>query len=865
MVSPPSATHDRVGIGHRWRARWQRATVGEDGEMARNRLVAGVIVLVFNTLLAQQGSLAGAPALAVSLYLVLHAALLVHMMVDTRPLVWRRAVAMLIDIAAVAYEMLIGGVVTAWLFPAFLWIVFGNGFRFGPRFLLGAMGVSLLAFGAMAAVTPFWSESPSLAAGVVFGMVILPLHYLGLWRRVSAARLQAEHANRAKSLFLASVSHELRTPMNAIIGMGTLLASSGLGPEQAEMSGTIMTAARGLLRLIDGILDLTRIEADKMPVERADFDLGTLLAELRTIFQHEARRKGIGFHLHVSARTTLRLTGDSRRLYEILQNLIGNAIKFTNTGGVVVSVDAAGAARGPALLRFEVNDTGIGIAPEAQTRIFENFTQADETILNRFGGTGLGLAITRKFVQLLGGSIGVVSTPGTGSTFWVELPFDRQAEAPRPEEAHPALRAFAIDPVPAQAAPLLEQLKALGVSVTPTGPLPSGLLPPVLHPADAASGPSGGSPSAPPWCVLAFALDAAAGEAGFEALLARDALVFVGFGADPAAPLPSLAQRRAFTALLTLPVEPASLAWLLHLLGRLSAGEVDDSRPLPIAQESFRVLVADDNQVNQRVLLKVIGAAGHTVRTVADGEAALDALAEQEFDIALLDVNMPKVDGIEAAKIYRVASLGGTVPILALTADATEETRARCLAAGMQDCLVKPVAPAVLLRIIEETVLAARASHPPVARTAPASLAAALSVPLPAPPSTAALDPGVLESLRALGGEEFIAEISESFRTEAAAKLDGLRAAARDGDVQEFRSLAHGLRSIAANIGATGLGVLCLPYQTISSADLRARGAEHTNRIAQELERVEAALGLRDGAAHTASFRGDPGHGTLAG
>ena len=875
MFPPPSATHDPAGIRRWWREHWQRVAAGEDGEMARNRIVAGVIVLVFNTLLAQQGSLAGAPAVAVSLYLVLHAGLLLHMMVDPRPLVWRRALAMLIDIAAVAYEMLIGGVVTAWLFPAFLWIVFGNGFRFGPRFLLGAMGFSLLAFGGMAAVTPFWRHTPSLAAGVVFGLVILPLHYLGLWRRVSAARLQAEQANRAKSLFLASVSHELRTPMNAIIGMGTLLASSGLAPAQAEMSGTIMTAARGLLRLIDGILDLTRIEADKMPVERADFDLVTLLAELRTIFQHEARRKGIGFHLHVSARTPLRLTGDSRRLYEILQNLIGNALKFTTTGGVVVSVDAAGAAPGPALLRFEVNDTGIGIAPEAQTRIFENFTQADETILNRFGGTGLGLAITRKFAQLLGGSIGVTSTPGTGSTFWVELPFDRQPEPLRLEEARPALRAFAIGPVPAQAASLLEQLTARGVIVAQTGPLPSGLLPPDLHPADAppgwvtpdaASGPTSrvASPGLP-WCVLAFALDAAAAETGFEALLARDALAFVGFGADPAVPLPSLARRRAFTALLPLPVEETSLAWVLHLLSRLGAAAVDDSLPLPIAQESFRVLVADDNQVNQRVLQKVIGAAGHEVCTVADGEAALDALAEQDFDIALLDVNMPKVDGIEAAKIYRVASLGGRVPILALPADATEETRARCLAAGMQDCLVKPVAPAALLRIIEETVLAARASHPPVARTAPASLAAALSVPVAAPPSTVALDPDVIESLRALGGEEFIAEISESFRTEAAAKLDGLRAAARDGDVQEFRSLAHGLRSIAANIGATGLGVLCLPYQTISTNDLRARGAEYTNRIAQELDRVETALGLRDGAAHTASFRGNSGPGTLAG
>lgn len=846
---------DQRSIRRWWQDRWQRIEAGQDGEMARNRLVAGLVVLAFNTLLAQSGSLAGAPAFAVSLYLVLHGALLVQLLINPRPSAMLRGVAMLIDIAAVAYEMLIGGVVTAWLFPAFLWIVFGNGFRFGPRFLLAAIGLSIAAFGAMAAVTPFWRNDPSLTAGVIVGMIILPIHNLALWRRVSAARLQAEQASRAKSLFLASVSHELRTPMNAIIGMGTLLASSGLAPAQAEMSGTIMTAARSLLRLIDGILDLTRIEADKMPVERSDFDLATLLGEIRTIFQHEARRKGIGFDLHVTPRTPLELCGDGRRLYEILQNLIGNALKFTAAGGVVVAVDATGGADGPTRLRFEVSDTGIGIAPDAQQRIFENFTQADETILNRFGGTGLGLAITRKFVQLLGGTIGVSSAPGAGSTFWVELPFACQPRASIPNGRRPALSCFALGPVPPEAAPLLGRLAELGVSIAPAGPLPVGvtgseLLPGVGAPPWVADRP------AAPWCVLAFAPGGAAAAAGFEALLAHGRLAFIGLGIDPTAAPPPLASRRAFTTLLPLPVDDPSLAWLLHLVDHLGAGDTEDAIPLPVAPESFRVLVADDNLVNQRVLLKIIGAAGHTVRTVGDGEAALDALAEQDFDIALLDVNMPKVDGIEAAKIYRMASLGAAVPVLALTADATEATRARCLAAGMQACLVKPMAPAALLRVIEETVLAARAARPQAAH-APA-------LPPAAAPGTAALDPEVLASLKALGGTEFIAELRENFRAEAEAKLAAMRAAAVDGDVAQYRSQAHGLRSIAANVGARPLGALCLPYETISAIDLRARGAEYVRGIAQELDRVKTALGAYDDVGDPARSGYAPGRGTLA-
>ena len=740
--SDPADAADRRSLRRRWQDRWHRIEAGQDGEMARNRLTAGVVVLAFNTLLAQSGSLAGAPAFAVSLYLVLHGVLLAQLLINPRPSATLRGAAMMIDIIAVAYEMLIGGAVTAWLFPAFLWIVFGNGFRFGPRFLLAAIGLSIAAFGAMAALTPFWRNDPSLTAGVIVGMIILPIHNLALWRRVSAARQQAEQANRAKSLFLASVSHELRTPMNAIIGMGTLLASSGLAPAQAEMSGTVMTAARSLLRLIDGILDLTRIEADKMPVERSDFDLATLLGEIRTIFRHEARQKGIGFDLHVTSRTPLGLCGDGRRLYEILQNLIGNALKFTAAGGVAVAVDATGGADGPTRLRIEVSDTGIGIAPDAQERIFENFTQADETILNRFGGTGLGLAITRKFVQLLGGTIGVTSAPGTGSTFWVELPFDRQPPAPIPNERRPALSGFVFSPVPPEAAPVLGRLAELGVSIAPAGPLPAGFTRPEMMPGDGAPGGIADRPGAP-WCVLAFAPGEEAASTGFQALLARGRLAFVGLGTAPTAALPPLAARRALTTLLPLPVEDPSLAWLLHLLDHLGAGDAEDATPLPVARESFRVLVADDNQVNQRVLLKIIGAAGHSVRTVNDGEAALDALAEQDFDIALLDVNMPKVDGIEAAKIYRMASLGAAVPVLALTADATEATRERCLAAGMQACLVKPMAPAALLRVIEEAVLAARAARPP-ATQAPAP-------PPAAAPGAAALDPEVAESSQGTG------------------------------------------------------------------------------------------------------------------
>ncbi|MGH7042325.1 MAG: ATP-binding protein [Acetobacteraceae bacterium] len=812
--------------------------------MASNRLIAGLMVLGFNVLVVPEGRLAGAPVLSVSLYLALGLAVWGHLLACPRPSVARRCAAMAIDIAAVSYELHIGNGFTAWLFPAYLWVVFGNGFRFGPRFLLAAMAGSIAAFAAVALATPFWARQPSLVAGVVIGQILLPLYALALIRRLSAARHQAEAANRAKSLFLASVSHGLRTPLNAIIGMGALLEGSRLAPAQAEMSETIMTAARGLLRLIDSILDLSRIEADRMPVVQKDFDLAQVLGETRQVFLAQMRRKGLRLHLHVTHRTPMLLRGDSGRLHEILENLLSNALKFTERGSVTIAVDATDTEAGRTRLHFEVTDTGIGIAPEAQAHIFEDFTQADETILNQYGGTGLGLAITRKLARLLGGRIGVASEVGAGSTFILDLPFAVQPEVPVAVEGDRPLRAFVPAGEAAVLAPLLGRLRQAGVQIEQIAAWPPGLPRGTGAPSPAGLAADPGAPEAAhagPAAsegVLAFARAAPDGEANFETLLGADALAFVAVvGALPAG-LPTAAWRRAF--LTTLPASAAGdqLAALLHLVRPASGRGAGPDEFAAAGRESLHILIADDNEVNRRVLLKVLGAAGHSVRAVHDGEEALDALTEEAFDLALFDVNMPKVHGIEATKIHRMASFGAVpVPIVALTADATEATRTRCLDAGMQACLVKPVEPGQLLRIIDEVVRAARQENPPTPASAPGGAEQRARRPAPPP-----LDAGVLASLQALGGAEFIGEIASSFGAEAHERLDALRAADRREDVPEFRIQAHGLCSIAANVGAHPLGELCVPHQTISADELRSRGKAYLARIADELARVEAAL-----------------------
>ena len=789
-------------------------TVSGEWVIAIVRILGGTLALAFTLGTALRGHSVQGISLVLGcegVYIALSAALLVSTQLRPQPLPWRQVLAMVLDAGGISLTLHFGGAETAFLYPAYLWMIIGNGFRFGLGSIVVASVLSAAGFAAVIAATPFWRAQPRLTAGLLAALLLLPSYTSLLIARLQNARRQAESASRAKTLFLASVSHELRTPLHAIVGMGELLAATPLPAEQASMVSTIATSAETLLGLIENLLRTSSIEAGQVDVALASFDLSRLLAEVQGMVAAQARAKGLRLNGFITARTPLRLRGDARHLRQILLNLCGNAIKFTGEGSVTVAADGVPAPGGEAIrLRFEVADTGIGIAPEARERVFEVFTQADATVLDRYGGSGLGLAIVARLVRCMGGEVGIEGGPAVGSTFRVSVDVDPDTEEAMEDAPSPGVTVVASSPARAEA--LARRAGRLGIGAE-------------IAPGAEALG------DYPPRIVLLDAMDGDLA-AAIERLPGKHAVI--GISPREAGILPGRVLRERAATLVQ--ENGAASEWRNAL--RIAAARLPapgaDTRAVDAAPAPMRVLVADDNGVNRMVMAKLLERAGHTAILAADGDEALQILMGEGVDVALLDVNMPVLNGIETAQSYGFTSLSAErrIPLIGVTADASPATSQRCLDAGMAACLVKPVRLGALLRALEQAV----GGQEPAAAPAPCT-AHDLPAAQPAP-----IDRQVLAELTTLGGRAFVEDVVRDFIADAERVIATLEDAAVAGDAARFRAEAHALCSSAVNVGAVALRALCEPWQHVAPSALVDAGSELMERLRREWQRTRAAL-----------------------
>jgi two-component system sensor histidine kinase RpfC len=589
-------------------------------------------------------------------------------------------------------------------------------------------------------------------------------------------------------------------------------------------------------------------------VVRCDFDLHAEIADLVAILRVQASRKGLRLAAHVSPEVPYRLHGDWDHLRQILTNLVANAIKFTDSGHVLISVRTREFDdSGQVILRFEVSDTGIGITAEDCARIFDRFTQADDAVNRRYGGAGLGLAISRNLVALLGGRIGVESEHGKGSTFWVDVPLGQQAETgaiePRelPEHvfvlSHDGKLVEGIETHLANLKIDVIQVRSGEVAaraITDAGA--KGILRHILIVDNRSED----------WCLTPLV-------ESLGAIQPRYGLSFVSI-ADP--------ERRqqedgTYVASLVASFSARGLINVLHAAYANCRGrppERENELASVQAQQrrsGLRVLVAEDNAVNQKVTAKILESVDHKPFIVPDGDEALDCLNDQEFDLLILDINMPGTSGLDVIKLYRMANVGmPQAPIIALSADATRETQQASLEAGADAYLTKPVEAKKLLDTIDRLAISAEmAIEHPEEESAETIVAQISDHPRYKSEGQPTIDWAVIRQLlQYSSGDDFVIEIFQDFVADTESLLTSIETAACDNDTVEFRKQVHALRSSSGNVGAAAISHVCEEYLGMSYVDLEADGRQYVDGLRNEFERFRHEFPQNTAALHRLSM-----------
>lgn len=725
----------------------------------------------------------------------------------------QRIASIVLDNVAISWILYFGGEALAGVFSVYLWISIGYGMRFGLRYLFANLAASILGFSVIATLSSFWREYPFLSFGLGVGLVVTALYTAFLITQLHTAVSRAESASRAKSDFVAKMSHELRTPLHGIIALAELLGGTHSSAQKHEMLRQISVSSNTLLNLINRILDISKYESAAFTLPIEPMNLHEVIDDVISILKPQAYAKGIDLSVFIDAAVENHVLGAPLQIQEILVNLAGNALKFTEHGSVRISVLSKGEDQERSLVGINVQDTGPGIPPEYLSRIFEPFTQADDSITRAQGGSGLGTTIARDLVDLMGGTIAITSEVGVGTTVTVDLSFTRAPIPARPAIAN--LRVALMGDVPPALAGALEQLGLGGVRHVRSFPVPE---------TD---------------CVF-VGKNALAELPDVEDANALVIGIGSGLGAEAAR------SHRALLSYVENTDDSTHLRRALELV-ELIRSRVEHTEEAIALGDDRQILIAEDNTTNQMIARITLERAGYRCTVVDDGEKALDALSAGGYDIALIDMHMPRLDGLEVARLYNFTRLGEAerTPIVMLTADNRLEAVAEAEFAGIARFLVKPIKPSALLRIVRDVFQeAAEEADPGFVM----GLVKEATLPREATPPE--LDFNVFGELLGFMERGEARRFFAEFREEAFGHIEALR----DFDcesigVANLQDEMHALCGAARTVGAMRLAALARRIEYAQEKEVRDRLAYWSDELEEALRAAMRLIEQRLSAA----------------